>query len=183
MIYRISPDQQITEFLKIGDCKPYSVHSSRINGDILVGMLGKVTVYNQAGKEIQNIERDIKGEKLYSYPRYITENINRDICTSDCRKNAVVVVNNSGQHRFSYTGQGSSFDPFGICTDVLGHILVCDHVSNTVHLLDQDGGFLSIILSSQQGIEYPRGVCMDDENNLYVGQKGTSTMTVYKYLQ
>ena len=60
---------------------------------------------------------------------------------------------------------------------------MCDRASNTVHLLDQDGGFLPTILSSQQEIEYPRGVCVDDENNLYVGQNFTNTVSVYKYLQ
>ena len=74
------------------------------------------------------------------------------------------------------------FGPCGICTDVLGHILVCDGVSDTVDLLDQDGRFLSFILSSQRGIKPPRGVCVDDENNLYVGQL-TNTVKVYKYLQ
>nr|XP_022341350.1 uncharacterized protein LOC111135508 [Crassostrea virginica] len=189
-IYRITPDRKITEFIKTGDWEPLSVHSSRINGDILVGMIkdgeAKVTRYSKAGKEIQNIQRDNQGQELYSDPHYITENINGDICTSDCNKQAVVVVNNSGQHRFSYTGQGSEFRPWGICTDVLGHILVYDcycNASNTVHLLGQDGGFLSVILSPQQGIQYPRGVCVDDENNLYVGQYGTNTVTVYKYLQ
>nr|XP_022312753.1 tripartite motif-containing protein 3-like isoform X1 [Crassostrea virginica]XP_022312754.1 tripartite motif-containing protein 3-like isoform X1 [Crassostrea virginica] len=184
MIYRITPDRKITEFIKTGDWTPVSIHSSRINGDILVGMReAKVTRYNNAGKEIQSIQRDNQGQELYGYPRYITENINGDICTSDWSKQAVVVVNKSGQHRFSYTGQGSVFDPYGICTDVLGHILVCESLSNTVHLLDQDGGFLSFILSEQQGIRSPCGVCVDDENNLYVGQDYTNTVTVYKYLQ
>ncbi|XP_078313037.1 uncharacterized protein LOC111135985 [Crassostrea virginica] len=197
VIYRITPDKKITEFINTGDWRPLSVYSSRINGDILVGLNipeyvrrrktaikeAKVIRYNKAGKEIQNTQRDNKGQELYSDPHYITENINGDICTSDYRKHAVVVVNKSGQHRFSYTGQGSEFDPWGICTDVLGHILVCDNVSKSVHLLDQDGGFLSVILSPQQGIQHPRGVCLDDENNLYVGQAGTNIVTVYKYLQ
>nr|XP_022341351.1 protein PML-like [Crassostrea virginica] len=187
VIYRITPDKRITEFIKTGDWTPYSVHSSRINGDILVGMIKdgevKVTRYSKAGKEIQNIQRDNQGQELYSDPHYITENINGDICTSDFNKYAVVVVNNSGQHRFSYTGQGLVFGPWGICTDVLGHILVCDANSNTVHLLDQDGGFLSVILSLQKGIKSPRGVCVDEENNLYVGQSDTNTVSVYKYLQ
>nr|XP_022296229.1 uncharacterized protein LOC111106014 [Crassostrea virginica] len=187
VIYRITQDRKITEFIKTGDWRPLSVHSSRINGDILVGMYkdeeARVTRYNKAGKEIQNIQKDNQGQELYRYPYYITENINGDICTSDISNEKVVVVNKSGQHRFYYTGQGSMFGPCGICTDVLGHILVYDGISNTVHLLDQDGGFLSIILSSQHGIKYPRGVCVDDENNLYVGQYGTNTVTVYKYLQ
>nr|XP_022312752.1 LOW QUALITY PROTEIN: tripartite motif-containing protein 45-like [Crassostrea virginica] len=185
-IYRITPDRKITEFIKTGNWEPFSVHSSRINGDILVGMRkgtkAKVTRYNRAGKEIQNILSDNQGQELYEYPHYITENINGDICTSDYNKRAVVVVNKSGQHRFSYTGQGSEFRPYGICTDVLGHILVCDRDSDTVHLLDQDGGFLSFILSEQQGIGSPRCVFVDDENNLYVGQLN-KTATVYKYLQ
>nr|XP_022297076.1 tripartite motif-containing protein 5-like isoform X1 [Crassostrea virginica]XP_022297077.1 tripartite motif-containing protein 5-like isoform X1 [Crassostrea virginica] len=186
-IYRITPDRKLTEFIKTGDWKPLNVHSSRINGDILVGMCkereAEVTRYNKAGKEIQNIQRDNQGQKLYRCPCYITENINGDICTSDRSKRTVVVVNKSGQHRFSYTGQQSGLFPNGICTDVLGHILVCESFSDTVRLLDQDGGFLSVILSPQQGIEFPRGVCVDEENNLYVGQYLNNTVTVYKYLQ
>nr|XP_022300955.1 protein lin-41-like [Crassostrea virginica] len=145
----------------------------------------KVTRYNKAGKEVQNIQKDNQGQKLYSEPHYITENINGDICASniDFYDGAVVVVNKSGHHRFSYTGQGSEFWPCGICTDVLGHILVCDDNSSSVHLLDQDGGFMSVILSKQQGIKRPRGVSVDNENNLGVGQWITNTVTVYKYLQ
>nr|XP_022339907.1 uncharacterized protein LOC111134800 isoform X2 [Crassostrea virginica]XP_022339909.1 uncharacterized protein LOC111134800 isoform X2 [Crassostrea virginica]XP_022339910.1 uncharacterized protein LOC111134800 isoform X2 [Crassostrea virginica] len=183
VIYRITQDKKITEFIKTGERIPISVYSSRINGDILVGMIRKVTRYSKTGKEIQNIQKDNKGQKLYIYPHYITENINGDICTTDFNECAVVVVNKSGQHRFSYTGQGSIVRPWGICTDVLGHILVCDTVSKSVHLLDQDGGFLSVILSPKQGINNPHGLCVDDENNLYVGQYGTNTVTVYKYLQ
>ncbi|XP_022306140.2 uncharacterized protein LOC111112704 [Crassostrea virginica] len=185
VIYGITPDKKITKFIKTGDRTPICVYSSYINGDILVGMdtdkEAKVTRYSKTGKEIQNIQRDNQGQGLYDYPHYITENINGDICTSDFKKQSVVVVNKSGQHRFSYTGQKAGFCPWGICTDVLGHILVCD--SNTVHLLDQDGGFKSVILSSQQEIYGPRGVCVDDENNLYVGQVFTSIVTVYKYLK
>ncbi|XP_022297069.2 uncharacterized protein LOC111106627 isoform X3 [Crassostrea virginica] len=187
VIYRITPDKKITDFIKTGNSLPICIHSSRINGDILVGMYkddeAKVTRYNKSVKEIQNIQRDKQGQELYDYLNYITENINGDICTSDIINAKVVVVNKSGQHRFSHTVQGSGFCPLGICTDVLGHILVCHYNSKTVHLLDQDGGFLSIILSSQQGIKSPCCVCVDDENNLYVGQDGTNTVTVYKYLQ
>ena len=185
VIYRITSDKKITEFIKTGDWTPLSIHSSRINGNILVrkvkGKEAKLTRYSKAGKKIQCIQRTNEGQILFNEPHYITENINEDICISDCNKRAVVVVNKSGQHRFSYTGRGSPFLPYGICTDVLGHIIVCDGYSNTVHLLDRDGGFLSDILSSQQGIGNPVGLCVDGENNIYVGQRETGTVTVYKY--
>ncbi|XP_065938410.1 uncharacterized protein [Magallana gigas] len=189
VINRITSDNIITEFNKTGDWEPLSIHCSHINGDILVGMIkdteGKVTRYNKTGTEIQNIQRDNKGQELYELPHYITENINGDVCVSDNNKYAVVVVDKSGRHRFSYTGQRLGFNPYGICTDVLGHILVCDTYlfSNTVDLLDQDGQFLSLLLTSQQGIDYPISVCVDDDNNLWVGQRNTTTVTVYKYLQ
>ncbi|XP_065930045.1 tripartite motif-containing protein 2-like [Magallana gigas] len=185
VINRITSDKTITEFIKTEKWMPLSIHSSRINGDILVGMQmgkAKVTRYNKTGKEIQNIQRDDKGQELYSYPFYITENINGDICTSDFLKKNVVVVNKSGQHRFSYTGQGSDFSPYGICTDVLGHILVCDYRNDTVELLDQDGQFLCQLLTKQQGVKYSISLCVDDENNLILGEN-TNTVTVYKYLQ
>ncbi|XP_061192360.1 uncharacterized protein LOC133200588 [Saccostrea echinata] len=183
VINRITQDDNITEFIKTGDWRPLSIHSSHINGDLLMGMAGKVTRYNKTGKELQNIQRDNKGQELYRLPHYITENINGDICTSDNVKDAVVVVNKSGQHRFSYTGQELRFYPYGICTDVLGHILVCDHYGDTVHLLDQDGQFLSLLLTQQHGVEGPSSVCVDDEKNLHVGQRDNNTLTVFKYLQ
>ncbi|XP_011430215.3 tripartite motif-containing protein 5-like [Magallana gigas] len=186
-INRITPDNAITEFIKTGDWEPLSIHSYHINGDILVGMRknrkGKVTRYNKTMTEIQNILRDNKGQALYGGPHYITENINGDVCVSDWDRRAVVVVDKSGQHRFSYTGPGSGIRPHGICTDVLGHILVCDENSETVDLLDQDGQFLSLLLTPQQGVTCPRSLCVDDENNLWVGQHYTNTVTVFKYLQ
>ncbi|XP_062566184.1 uncharacterized protein LOC134228548 [Saccostrea cucullata] len=157
----------MTEFIKTEDWKPLSKHSSHINGDLLVGMdkgsEAKVTRYNKTGKELQNIQSDDKGQELYGILHYITENMNGDICTSNISR-SVVVVNKSGQHRFSYTGQKLVFHPYGICTDVVGHILVCDGVS-------------------QQRVEFPRSVCVDCENNLCLEQLTTNILTVYKYLQ
>ncbi|XP_052684910.1 protein PML-like [Crassostrea angulata] len=186
VINRIKQDNTITEFIKTGDWEPLSIHSSHINGDILVGMIkdkeAKDTRYNKTGKEIQNIQRDNKEQELYKYPHYITENINGDVCTSDFNKEAVVVVNKSGQHRFYCTGQGSKFFPYVICNNLLGHIIVCNGYpgNNTLDIIDQDGQFLSLLLTPQQGIR-PFSVCVDNKSHLHVGQF-FQTVTVYKYL-
>jgi tripartite motif-containing protein 2/3 len=192
VIKKITKDDKITELIKTTGWfqawTPISIHSSHINGEILVGMVkdgeARVTQYNKTGKELQNIHRDNKGQGLYVNPHYIAENINGDICVSDYDKQAVVVVNKSGYHRFSYTGQGSRFSPYGICTDVLGQILVCNGslASADVYVIDKDGRFLSRLLTPRW-VYCPYSVCVDDENNLYVGQYLTNTVTVYKYLQ
>ena len=91
-------------------------------------------------------------------------------------------MNKSGHHRFSYSGQQSGFLPYGICTDVVGHIIVCDgYFENpTVDILDKDGQFLRFLLKET---DITSSVCMDDENNLHVGQYLTNKVTVFKYLQ
>lgn len=188
VIKRITQGNKIALFTTTRELEPLSIHTSHINGDVLVGMStffqGKVARYNKTGNEIQSLERDNKGQGLYSiFPHYITENINGDICVSDYIKQAVIVVNKSGRHRFSYTGQESKIRPYGICTDILGHILLCDINSKTVQLLDQDGQFLSLLVTSQKGIKNLRGVCVDGDNNLHVGDGDTNTVIVYKYLQ
>ncbi|XP_022315390.2 uncharacterized protein LOC111119484 [Crassostrea virginica] len=181
----MTTDKAIKKFTKTGDWEPLSIHSSGINGDILVGMTknekAKITRYNQTGKEIQNIQRENHRETLYRYQHFITENINGDICTSDYDKKAVVVVNKSGQHRFSYTGGKRNFSPYGICTDVLGHILVCHFTfqNTAVHLLDQDGHLKALL--TQPEISRASCICVDNENNLCVGSN--DTVTVFKYLK
>ncbi|XP_065942751.1 E3 ubiquitin-protein ligase TRIM71-like [Magallana gigas] len=165
VINKITMDNTITEFIQTGNWEPLSIHSSCITGDIVVGMVmdgeAKVTMYNKIGEEIQNIQWNDQGQKLYSYPHYITENINGDICVSDNNLSAVVVVNKSGQYRFSYTGQESmGFDPYGICTDILGHILVCDSYNKAVHLFDQNGQFLSLLVTEEHGLFDPLSVCV-----------------------
>ncbi|XP_052692241.1 protein wech-like [Crassostrea angulata] len=188
VIKRITQGNKIALFTLTRGCEPLSIHTSHVNGDILVGMRtllkGKVARYNKTGNKIQSIERDNEGKDLYGvYPHYITENINGDICVSDYDKSAVVVLFKTGQHKFTYTGQGSKFRPFGICTDIVGHILVCDNESNTVHLLDQDGQFLLLLLTEEHGIHRPVSLCVDADNKLYVGQFNTNKVKVYVFLE
>ncbi|XP_061186568.1 uncharacterized protein LOC133194680 [Saccostrea echinata] len=186
VVNRITVNNYIVKFIKTGDWEPISVYSSHINGDILVGMVkgkkAKITRYNKTGDKILDIQKKNLIQRLYGEPHYITENQNGDICVSDNDKEAVVVVNKSGHYRFSYRGQQEKFLPQGICTDALGHILVCDFYDSSIHLLDQDGQFLFLLLKEQPGVSSPQCVCVDKDDNLYVGKNMHTTVTVYKYL-
>ncbi|XP_061193662.1 uncharacterized protein LOC133201885 [Saccostrea echinata] len=175
-----------------GPWYPLCVYSSPSTGDLLVGMCrydtytGKVVRYNSTGEYIQTIQYDNNnntGQRLYSYPRYITENRNGDVTVSDWGRNAVVVTERGGSHRFSYTGppSGSGLDPRGICTDALSHILVCDDITQSVQMLDSDGHFLTQIQTSPHGINRPRGLSYDDTTHLlWVGSLITNTVNIYR---
>nr|XP_034319922.1 uncharacterized protein LOC117687466 [Crassostrea gigas] len=169
--------------------EPRCVYWSPSTGDLLVGMYrekprtGKVTRYNQSGQLTQTIQSNNTGLGLYRKPNYITENNNGDVVVSD--DDAVVVTDRGGRHRFSYTGppSGSGLVPWGICTDALSHILVCDVRTNTVQMLDRDGQFLSHLLIRPSGIFSPWGLSYDViTHRLWVGSGNNKTVVIYRYI-
>nr|XP_034309930.1 uncharacterized protein LOC117683900 [Crassostrea gigas] len=193
-INKLSKDMKTTStFIERTDStlKPRCVYWSPFTGDLLVGMCymdeyivtaGIVTRYNQSGQLTQIIQHDNTGWKLYSISKYITENNNGDVVVTDF--DAVVVTEGGGRHRFSYTGHpsGSGLEPRGICTDALSHILVCDDISNTVHMLDQDGQFLSHLLTNSQEMGRPLSLSYDvNTHRLWVGSL-SNKLFVYRYI-
>ncbi|XP_048752278.1 uncharacterized protein LOC125663897 [Ostrea edulis] len=170
-------------FRKTGNWTPLCIFSSRYTGDLLVGMLngGRAMVmrYDCKGNEKQQIEFDNNNTALYSLPQFVTESANLNIITSD--RTAVVAVDLNGGKRWSYSGPtktGSGFLPTGICCDMLLNIAVVDIYSNNVYLLDRDGEFLGRLLVLGNSW-IPQGLCFDEENRLYCGDR--SRILVYKY--
>nr|XP_022307957.1 uncharacterized protein LOC111113957 [Crassostrea virginica] len=171
--------------------KALSVYCSTFTGDLLVGIKGLSTDtgivrrYDPTGGNTQTIPDDKTPHTLYRNPLFITENCNGDVVVSDSQQKAVVVTSREGVHRFSYTGppSGSKLRPFGICTDALTHILVCDGNTRKVHLLDRDGQFLSYLLTQNSpGIQNsPRSLSYDVSLRLWVGSGSGRNNTVSMY--
>lgn len=193
-INKMSQDMKtITTFLKNTEStwRPRCMCWSPSSGDILVGMIygtykkaGNVARYNQNGQLIQIIQRDNIGQDMYSKPNYIKENNNGDVVVSDSFT-AVVVTEREGRHRFSYTGHpsGSGLMACGICTDTLSHILVYDNRTETVHVVDKDGQFLSHLLIRSQEIGEPLSLNYDvNTHYLWVGSWHNNTLCVYRYI-
>ncbi|XP_061171114.1 uncharacterized protein LOC133180660 [Saccostrea echinata] len=197
-IFRLYTDMAAKKLIGTMCWEPHSIYTSKTNGDIIVGMahdtdweVSKVTRYSAEGIKLQDIQKNENDENLFKSTRYITENINGDICTSDTRGEKVVVVTKSGKHRFPYDGHQAQteFQPCGICTDVLGHILVCNGFNGfcsrffSIHLINKDGNFQGFILGPQQCPAAPNTLCIDDEHNLWLGAEDNSSVLVYKYLE
>ncbi|XP_062568080.1 uncharacterized protein LOC134230331 [Saccostrea cucullata] len=197
-VFRLSNDMIEKKIIDTMCWVPQSIYTSKMNGDILVGMghesdeeVCKLTRFSTEGIKFQDIQKNEKGENLFKSTHYITENINGDICTSDTRGEKVVVVTKSGKHRFSYDGHQAQleFQPCGICTDVLGHILVCNGFYGfcsrffSIHLMNKDGRFLGFILGPQLCPAAPNTLCIDETHNLWLGTEDNSSVLVYKYLE
>ncbi|XP_062591223.1 uncharacterized protein LOC134252736 [Saccostrea cucullata] len=192
LIYKVATDNRMKSILLKGTnlWKPLCVHSSPINGELLVGMFsyvektGKVNRYNDIRQHIQTIQHDNKGQQLYSLPLYITENRNGDVIVSDYDRSAVVVTDGEGRHRFSYTGPPLKprLNPRGICTDTMSHILVCDLYTDTVQIIDRDGHFLSQIPTQGRGIYTPHGLSFDNKTHLLRVGTWDNTVCLYRYV-
>lgn len=183
------------ETLFIPQYTPLSIYSSQINGDILLRVYfsfgneywTKISRYDRNGLLFPKFEYHKIQCSLKVSPLYLCENINADICISDSFECLVIVFDKQGKQRFSYNGRPlhEDFSPTGICNDYVGHVLVCNqHKSNpSVHLLDKDGRFLSVILHDRHDIKDPWGLCVSDKGKLYLGQNNCNVIKVFPFLE
>nr|XP_011436040.2 uncharacterized protein LOC105334340 [Crassostrea gigas]XP_011436041.2 uncharacterized protein LOC105334340 [Crassostrea gigas] len=187
----IVKNSHIQKLLRLRGWRPFGVTSTS-SGDLLVAMdtddYKHSRIVRYSGSLLLNcIEVDEQGQPLFSpgrYIRYISENKNHDICVSDWYAGAVVVVNQAGKHRFTYTGPATktmgSLYPYGITTDSQSRILIADDKNNCIHIIGQDGKFLRFIDNCD--LHSPWGLCVDTNDNLFVAEKEGQIKKIQYYM-
>lgn len=185
----------ITTFTTTGDWAPLSIHSSRSNGDVLVGMIkndeARVTRYTSDGIETEG--NHITLEKG-SYPHYITESGMNKVYISDYCLNTMLVMNNLGEQLCSWNFN-SGIIPYGLQAFRTNAIFVCcvpkrrnqnrtlaplmnllthhrDHEIETTPLYPT--GLLDAELRS------PSALFCGNMNRLHVGESNTNRVKIFQ---
>ena len=71
------------------------------------------------------------------------------------------------------------FNPCGLATDSIGHILVADCDNFVIHVIDKTGQFLLFIDGCH--LQYPWGLCIDRTDNLFVAECYSNDVKRIKY--
>ena len=163
------------------------------SGEIAVTFFdeGQVVIYSMSGKIIKMLEGFFRypyrlAQSKISSDLYVIDKWNTDIKSSG--KVQVLAISPFVKMRNAYTGgpeQRKPFYPCDLCADEIGHVLITDYKNDKVHILDKDGKFIKYLLTKEQGLESPFGICIDSEGNAWIGESKQfiSKMRIVKYLQ
>lgn len=180
-------DQRSVTLIKISDRWTPRGLCSTAKNEVLLSMFktgnpDKVVRYS-GSRVIQEISHDSSGYFIFKDASYLCENGNYDVCVSDVEARCVVVLKSSGIPRYKYSGRSQpSFEPGSLACDSLCHILIADKVQNCVHIIDKDGQMLSVIDRSLTTIHKPVRIWVDDEDILFVAERGSGNIKAVKYL-
>lgn len=138
------------------------------------------------GDIIQTTQYDNKGAGLYHWPYSVVFLKTREMIVSDRgMQNYVLCLKSDGQQLFEWNGEIQSkstdkFDLHCITHDEYNNLFITDRANHRVLSLNKDGTEGKCFLDSTQGIEYPHGIAVDCNGQLWVGCRN-GTIHIIEY--
>ncbi|XP_046557336.1 E3 ubiquitin-protein ligase TRIM9-like [Haliotis rubra] len=124
-----------------------------------------VDILDMTGRILKSINTGV-----IKNPNCIHVTSNNNLIVSKGSVKSLVSVTREGEAVFTYTPTGDRALrwPLGITTTSTGDILFVDRVSHKVIQLTESGQFVRDVLTQQDGLEYPCGICLDGDGFVYV---------------
>ncbi|XP_053385011.1 uncharacterized protein LOC123536139 isoform X2 [Mercenaria mercenaria] len=156
-----------------------------INDDRLVISMknnykGKLQILSLSGNVLANIEYNDKGDRLFSYPRWIALDAKgKHLYVSDCSDDSITDIDIENQENRKFAHR--FWHPTGITTDREGFIYVCEGGTGRVHVYHPDDSGTYVLLDKQSANWNPLSICFSFTNNrLYLSLDGQNCIQVYK---
>jgi hypothetical protein len=183
---------KIKPFFSVSSLLPWGIHVTSDNY-IIVGVTERGNYYTPTDKSTRALlifgmddkqqhtyQYDSNKHRLFTRPRRIITNNNKDIVVVDRISDdtgRVVVVGWERGLRWTYTGHSkinvtTQFNPCDVVTTTAGHIIVCDFITHALHVLSGQGDILTCKVMEDTGIKYPISLDFDMREQLWVGYTG-----------
>lgn len=170
-VFKFKDDNKITIAVCFVDSRTYDVNKRSRRYVALYKITKKEIVLELEYRDTR------KTEKLFTYPKKSSKSNVEDLWVIDrkARRNGdVKVFNISNKCRnfkflFTYSGKtGSTFDPMDIkpSNDLM---VISDCSNHNVHLVKNDGNFLMHVMTGSQGLQFPRALCVDFFDRIWIG--------------
>ncbi|XP_046327219.2 tripartite motif-containing protein 2-like [Haliotis rufescens] len=166
VIVNVTPDPVLLSTIKTS--KQYYALASLSPSQLAAGTWGQshsVDILDMTGRILRSINTGVIGN-----PDFIHVTRNNNLIVSEEAVKSLVCVTSEGDAVFTYKPRGvrALTNPRGITTTSTGDILLADSRFHKVIQLTESGQFVRVVLTQQDGLEYPGGVCLDADGLLYV---------------
>ncbi|VDI25568.1 Hypothetical predicted protein [Mytilus galloprovincialis] len=136
-----------------------------------------VIIMNKKGDKETVYEHDEHNQPLFNKPRYITTTSNENIHVVDFLDDwsgKVVILGQEGNIINQYTGhptinKSEPFRPVHIVTTPSDNVVVMDLFTQILHILNDNGHFISYFNTKDIGIEFPYSLAFNTTGQLYIG--------------
>ncbi|XP_071092424.1 uncharacterized protein [Haliotis cracherodii] len=131
-----------------------------------------VDILDMAGNVLRSICPLQKGHDILQRPDFLCTTRTGNILVSDNGSQCVMCLTPEGNVVFEYspTGYTGLVCPYGITCASTGDILVADHSKCRVIYLTERGKFVKELMTSQDYMSNPLGMCTDEKGRMYVCQ-------------
>ncbi|XP_052091473.1 uncharacterized protein LOC127728242 [Mytilus californianus] len=152
---------------------------------------GVLHIYTTQGKLLQEISKDAM-EYIFKCPTQMASSYKAGtIAVCDTKFHKVIVLDYDGKVRGLYKGwrklpfslftDGEPFLPLSVCTTADGNFIVADIYKECLHVLSPLGKFIGIMRGEEgDSLIESSALCVDSEQNIWVGHHSQGTITVLK---
>lgn len=139
-------------------------------GEYIVSDVGShcVTVHDSQGNILARLGSYGNGDNNFDCPYYVATNEDNDIIVSDMGNHCVKIYNYQLNLMTKIEDPENLVCPSGVAVDLQGNVVVCDSGSNSVLMYTIDGHLIDSILSEQDGIDAPQGLCITPSGEMAV---------------
>jgi len=152
---------------------------------------GLLHVFSPKGEFLYEISFDAS-ENTFLYPTHIAASSKAEtiaVCDTNLKK--VIVLDYKGKvqalykgwnrSRFALSRETEAFRPISVCSTSDGNYVIADLRQDCLHVLSPSGKFIGILRCENDNIlSGTSAVCVDSEDNIWVGHHNQGTVSVLK---